>query len=317
MGEYRVAADKTTRRRVFVSKPMSLSPSLQRQQEEISLFDKYMPQNRHQLRRSQYNGNNNATTPLPSSTTLQCEELNRRYYFWKDETTTINPNIIESSTVLVEIPSIYIDNPSNAAVIQRHVSYIVMDAVVNERRNDDLFIPPTDENTVVVSCLNHSVLTGKKFKGTYYAFLMSHTVPCKKKDTNIGVSRYPVFSVIAHNNQARINTEAASNVFYFPVIYDKDTAQAAPHWRLNTTLGPFFSKRAAEECCHEWVKKTRGTTSKQDKARVLAEMFRCSLYSSQKPLNMSIERYLYENNAPLQYIKTCQAIKSECHSIIV
>lgn len=181
---------------------------------------------------------------------------------------------------------------------------------------------PNKENTVVLSQLHHSVLTGRRFVGTYYAFLMSHTLTGKKKDTNIGVSKNPVFSVIAHNNQAKVTTPdgisatSTGDVYSFPVIYDKDTASAAPFWRLNTVLGPFFTKHAAEECCHEWVKKTRGTVSKQQKAPRLARMFDCDLYTTQVSINMPIERYLYENNAPADYIRACQSIKSECRSIV-
>ncbi len=324
MGEYRVAADKEVRRRVVVPRSMSLPIAIQ--QQESSLFDKYMPNNRHQLRRS-YPSNlssSNGSSLSFSSSSIQDkgEEFNKRYYFWKDESgsgSNSNSGIsLLSSTENVQAKENIEPPATHNPTTQRYVTFTVIETLKDEEKKGDPFTLPNEENTVVLSCLNHCLLTGKQFKGTYYAFLMSHTVSGKKKDTNIGVSRYPIFSVIAHNNQARINDETASvgNVLYFPVIYDKDTASAAPYWRLNTTLGPFYSKHTAEECCHEWVKKTRGTTSKQEKARVLAEMFHCSLFSSQTPINMSIERYLYENNAPLQYIKECQAIKKECRGII-
>lgn len=201
---------------------------------------------------------------------------------------------------------------------RRVVTYTNMVTVEKTRNEPRAY--PNKENTVVLSQLHYSVLTGKRLTGTFYAFLMS-TLNGKKKDTNIGVSKNPLFSVIAHNNQAKLPINDApptsmGDVYSFPVIYDKDTASAAPFWRLNTVLGPFYTKHAAEECCHEWVRKTRGTVSKQLKAPRLARMFNCDIYSSQVSINMPIERYLYENNAPVDYIRACQSIKSECRSIV-
>ena len=315
MGEHRIAVNKMMKRR-FVPVTTSLPSILHNN--EVSLFDKYMPQlSRQQLTRSNNGININNTPVLPKDT--QNDEFNRRYYFWKDETGNNNGNTDTYPSVTTiqnenSNPIVEIDLPVPA--MTRHVSFSSLDTTI--KINDAaVSSSPTEENTTIMSGLSQSILTGSKFKGTYYAFLMSHTVRFKKKDTNIGVSRYPIFSVIAHNNQARTPEQSNPSVLQFPIIFDKDTAAAAPFWRLNTTIGTFFTRLAAEKCCHEWVQKTRGTTSKQDKAPVLAKKLHKSLYSSQKPINMPIERFLYENNAPPQYIRACQAIKTECRDIIV
>lgn len=323
MGEYHIAANKTVRRRVVAARTMSLPKSLQK---EESLYDKYMPRNRHHLTRS-LSSSSESTSSLSSLPAIQGDEFNKRYLFWKDEhslgdstETIMTSNIVKiEKETSKETDTSSVFSSSVPPVVQRFVTYSTMETTVsyNTSLNDSGTMAPREEHILILSSLNHCLLTGTKFKGTYYAFLMSHKVSGKKKDTNIGVSRYPIFSVIAHNNQARHNAEAAAKgVHYFPVIYDKDTASAAPFWRLNTTLGPFFTKRAGEECCHEWVKKTRGTTSKQDKAYVLASAYRKNLYTSQNGINMSIERYLYENNAPPQYIREAQSLKTECRIIV-
>ena len=174
---------------------------------------------------------------------------------------------------------------------------------------------PNKLNTVVISALHHAVLTNTTFRGVYYAFLMSHSLKGKKKSTNVGVSKNPIFSVIAHNNQAYVNRAANRTLSKeaFPVIYDKDTASAAPHWKLDQVVGTFISKREAIECCHQWVKKTRGTDSKRERGPKLARYYDTTLYSSQiKSPERSLESQLVRINAPVEYIVASHVMKNAC-----
>lgn len=177
---------------------------------------------------------------------------------------------------------------------------------------------PSKTNTVTLSALHHSVMTNTAFRGVYWAFLMSHNLKGKKKDTNIGVSKNPIFSVMAHNNQALINhgDNARLPRSVFPVIYDKDTASAAPHWKLDTAIGPFLCKQEAIGCCHRWVRKTRGTDSKRSRAPELVELYGNKLYSSQIPINQPLESHLLHLNAPFEYIATTHTTKQQCTRVI-
>ena len=326
MGEYRVAADVVITRRITTASKKSRHPIFTRQDESegttSSLFEKYMPHytNKKKVTKNDHQPlSQSCETPKPVNEAL----MNKRYMFWRDDPHSLSSIKKEEegerrggddgirADVSVENG---IEDEDVAPLLERETTYFNLETAVRrkKKRGDG---PPDDTNTVVLSTLSYSVLTGRRFKGTYYAFLMS-TNYGKKKNTTIGVSRYPIFSVIAHNNQARLNDTHGDDVRLFPVIYDKDTASAAPHWRLDTALGPFFTKRAAENCCHEWVRKTRGTVSKQNKALKLVEALQCEIYSARIPTGVSFERYLVENNAPLAYIKACQSIKRESLSIV-
>lgn len=177
---------------------------------------------------------------------------------------------------------------------------------------------PTKRNTVTLSALHHAVLTNTTFRGVYYAFLMSHALKGKKKNTNVGASKNPIFSVIAHNNQAFVNRPANRHLSKaaFPVIYDKDTASAAPHWKLDRVIGPFIRKEEAIECCHGWVKKTRGTDSKHKRAPELTTHYATNLYSSQVPLRQPLEKHLLQVNAPLEYIVATHVMKTHCTAVV-
>jgi hypothetical protein len=177
---------------------------------------------------------------------------------------------------------------------------------------------PTKRNTVTLSTLHHAILTNTTFRGVYYAFLMSHALKGKKKNTNVGASKNPIFSVIAHNNQAFVNRPANRHLSKaaFPVIYDKDTASAAPHWKLDRVIGPFIRKEEAIECCHGWVKKTRGTDSKHKRAPELTTHYATNLYSSQVPLRQPLEKHLLQVNAPLEYIVATHVMKTHCTTVV-
>lgn len=326
MGEYRVAVDVAIGRRVIVSKKSI--PFFARQDQVSSLFEKYMPYyttKKKETMNERQSLTQSSETPKPVNEEL----INKRYVFWREDAALSSTTIIkkeeedeertgadESVKDCERTDIVTMDDKEEvlSPLLEREITYLHVETT---KRSVCSLQPPDDTNTISLSALCYSVLAGKRFNGTYYAFLMS-TNYGKKKDTNIGVSRYPIFSVIAHNNQARLNVPGVSSddVRLFPVIYDKDTASAAPYWRLDTVLGPFFTKRAAENCCHKWVKKTRGTTSKQNKAFELVEELQCEIYSTRIPIDVPFERYLIDNNAPLSYIKACQTIKHESHFIV-
>lgn len=206
---------------------------------------------------------------------------------------------------------------SGAATATRTACYAVVSRVTYDSREQPDAVPDAS-NTVALSALHHSVMTNTAFRGVYWAFLMSHNLKGKKKDTNIGVSKNPIFSVMAHNNQALIargdNAKLPRSVF--PVIYDKDTASAAPHWKLDTAVGTFYTKTEAIRCCHSWVRKTRGTVSKRERAPKLAKDYDNSLFSSQIPIHTPLESRLFHLNAPFEYIAESHAIKQQCTHVV-
>lgn len=310
MSEYRVAATEISRHHVtsLSEKERDELPAIFLQQlEKINLIDKYMPDYRHQQLKT---SNNSGSSSLPQQNE---EVLNRKYVFWKDngrQQQQEKENIATQTNLQRPLES---PQSTPAATTQCEFTYL---SVVKIDENEKVGKSPDNENTVALSTMHYCLLNESKFEGTYYAFLMT-TLVGKKKDTNIGVSRNPIFSVIAHNNQARQNNDPNADVYSFPVIYDKDTACAAPHWRLNTILGPFFTKRAAENCCHAWVDGTRGIVSKENRAFDLALENEYTMYSHKIQIKEPIVRYLYENNAPISYIKASHDIKNQCKSTIV
>lgn len=141
---------------------------------------------------------------------------------------------------------------------------------------------------MMVSKYTYHALQHRIFPGTYFAFLMSHSLKNKKKDTNIGFSKNPIHSLYLHNGQHIVN---------------KNTSSAAPHWILDIILGPFSTERQAMDCCNEWVSKTRGRESKRLKAYTLYKKYGVNLYSHQVKLNEPYDQFLFNINAPLNYIK--------------
>lgn len=314
---------------------------------DVDLFDKYMPSvidiednddNNNNNNNNQQNDtillNNNESNSYNQQQQKEDENLSENYCFWKDESKKKNTNSIPSTQSNTKTnnnkhnPS-STDKNTDISQQQEYKSNITCHIIqsrkvnVNQNHNDNEdIVVPDDENTVLLSSLHYSVLTDTLFKGVYYAFLMSHTLTGKKKDTNIGVSKNPIFSVMAHNNQALVNNnnqQPKSNIKKredFPVIYDKDTASAAPSWKLDTVIGPFLRRKEAISCCHQWVKKTRGTTSKREKAPILAKHYGSDLYSSQVNITKPLDRYLHDINAPINYLKTCQQIKLQCKNLV-
>ncbi len=206
---------------------------------------------------------------------------------------------------------------SGAATATRTACYTVGACVTYDSRKQPDAVPDAS-NTVSLSALHYSVMTNTAFRGVYWAFLMSHNLKGKKKDTNIGVSKNPIFSVMAPTNQALIGRGDNAKLprAVFPGSYDKDTASAAPHWKLDTAVGTFYTRKEAIGCCHRWVRKTRGTVSKRERAPELAEDYDNSLYSSQIPINTPLESRLFQLNAPFEYIAESHAIKQQCTHVV-
>lgn len=291
MGEYRVRVDSRVHwsvRKGEVGSDLSQISSLESVQEALAtdLFEKYR-----------------MNTARPTRTVERapaCLSGNERF-FWRDDTRTqpIKTSLIESrdsGRVEREVQSVYIQ-------IER--------------------VKPSAEEagraSLAVDKLQYCQLTGKPFDGLYYAFLMSHPLLGMKKDTNIGISKNPIQSVIAHNNQAELipgsggrrgDVPVSGGAAPQPLIIDKDTASAAPHWILDTALGPFFTQRRAIECCQEWLRRTRGISSKRKKAYVLAKRYQCQLYSSRLPIQKPLMNYLSETKAPPIYLESCRQIKA-------
>jgi hypothetical protein len=165
----------------------------------------------------------------------------------------------------------------------------------NEEEEEKEYIPLDMTKMLAISKHHYCVLHNQMFPGAYYAFLMSHDLKNKKKDTNIGFSKDPVYSLYLHNEQRIVN---------------KNTSSAAPHWKLDTVLGPFSTARRAELCCDEWVTKTRGKDSKQTKGFVLHKLFSVNLYSCKIKLNEPFDQFLCNINAPKNYIDTTRKLYS-------
>ena len=288
MSQHRVRAEHricyATRDKTHVD--LESLPSFIREALSIDLFEKY----------------------LPNGAELHAQRVkhqeNEQLLFWGHNKHKAQER--ENNTLTATTP---IDDESEKVTITCHMIKV---------KKLDTAVLPAEDNTVELSTLLYCRLTNKKFRGTHYAFLMSHTMSGKKKDTNIGVSRNPIYSVMAHNNQAYINSGGNNDgdKSFFPVIFDKDTASAAPNWRLHIALGPFYTKNQAVECCHRWVKKTRGTRSKCDKAPVLARQQLVDMYSSQISIEGSFDDYLRRINAPQHYVDYCERIKDEYRTLI-
>ena len=309
MSQYRVRANRVV---TFFSQVdeegliESLLPPFIKQILATDLFAKYLPDYEPRCCNTAIDA---STIPVASSSSSS-EDL---FFIASRHCNTVAPVSTEKKTVVKGHFIQYSTEEANAANVDA-VSADVADTVDAANAN-----AANAGATVVLSSLHYCCMTRQRFRGTYYAFLMSHTMPNKKKDTNIGVSRNPIFSVMAHNNQYYVNQQEEGDKggiphdkYYFPVIFDKDTASAAPNWRLHIVLGPFLTKRTAVECCYKWVKKTRGTRSKCDKAPKLADFYQCHLYSSQIRIKQPFDEYLRERlNAPPHYLESCGAIREE------
>lgn len=85
----------------------------------------------------------------------------------------------------------------------------------------------------------------------HYAFMMMTTLDV----SYIGHSPDPYTNVAEHNTRKFVG---------------RQTATHAPHWRLDTVIGPFATQAAALECATTWLKGVRGVEAKRSKAVILA-----------------------------------------------
>lgn len=131
-----------------------------------------------------------------------------------------------------------------------------------------------------------TTLQGEQFRGSYYAFLMTHPLRGKKTSAHIGYSTNPMLDVHLHNTLA---------------MNDRTTSAAAPHWILDMVLGPFNSAELAIECTREWVSFTRGKESKRRKAYFLSRIYNVPLYSAAIKPTITLRDYLIEK-APPNYL---------------
>jgi hypothetical protein len=149
--------------------------------------------------------------------------------------------------------------------------------------------------SLTISKYNYSLLSRQKFSGSYYAWMIVHYLQNKKKDTNIGVSKNPFYSVYLHNNQFIVN---------------KNTSSAAPHWELDTVAGPFETEETALEFAREWVSQTRGGKSKRKKADDLHKVHGVNLYTRKMTLNQPFDQFLVDANASIHHVKHVQKVMS-------
>jgi hypothetical protein len=123
------------------------------------------------------------------------------------------------------------------------------------------------------------------YTGDWFAFLMIHTLEGKKKSTVIGSSKNPIWTVHVHNKG---------------LIYNKDTRMAMGHWRLAVVLGPFLCKVICDQCCADWLVKTRGVASKIAKGSVLMTKYNVDMYCDKENTPVGLEDFL-DKYAPANY----------------
>ena len=296
----------------------------------VDLFDKYGDYITNKNEDVQSVNDNNHNHSSSSINDNSNENFNQYYYFWRDDSTNKKKHdssgggstVSASTTTTAAVAAPPLNNKEFEEKSFTHeILYYTLNYDIIYS-NDKLY---NETNTIGLSALNYSTLTGKSFEGTQYVTLISHKLEGKKKDTAVLMSNNPFFSVIAHNNQAYVNNDKNNrknriplnhNTYTFPVIYDKDTASAAPHWIADLVVGPFKTRKEGVEFSFELVTKTRGIRSKREKTLKLAKKYNKPVYSSQKNINKPIEEYLIENNAPHSFLNVCNEIHNEFTSYL-
>jgi hypothetical protein len=187
--------------------------------------------------------------------------------------------------------------PPIISSIQRNVTlYVVTSRITSfkhQLENEEMDSDQEEEmdvnlkNTITISKFNYCALQDWVYPGAYYAFLLSHPLKNKKKDTTIGFCKDPIRILYLLNGQYVIN---------------KNTSSAAPYWILDIILGVFPTKEKASYCCKEWVSETRGQKSKREKSEKLFKQFKVNRYSRQIQLKDSFDLFLCNINAPKKYI---------------
>lgn len=123
----------------------------------------------------------------------------------------------------------------------------------------------------------------KKFNYGFYAFMLIRVIDGKdkKNDAIIGYSQNPIYSTYIHNKQKSIKEQQ------LPDKYSE--------WELKIILGNFILKKACQQCCIEWLEKTRGIDSKTQKAKYLKNKYNVDLYSNESYSKKDLQDYMIKN----------------------
>lgn len=95
-------------------------------------------------------------------------------------------------------------------------------------------------------------------EGDHYVFLMIHSLHGKNISSYVGYSRNPSEDVHGHNTLA---------------INDPVTRPVAPHWILDTVIGPFISASLAIECREKIIQHARGKEVKRMKMAFYSDLY--------------------------------------------
>ncbi len=147
-----------------------------------------------------------------------------------------------------------------------------------------------------IDSLQKAELYNIPYQGKYFVFLMSlpHSVP-NKTDSHIGYTTNPITNIYMYNEG---------------FIPDRNTSQAAPHWKLDIVMGPFICLKASYNCAHAWVNGTRGKDSKRAKAEFLASYYNVNIYTYQKEYGHSMEDLLKTHTDP-QFVELLREMTSQ------
>ena len=170
---------------------------------------------------------------------------------------TNNKNI---DSIKVNNNKIITQNENNS-IKSYTLSYEKIDKKVNYDDNDFIFIP---NNILFILNPNED-----KFKYGYFAFMMVRILENeieRKNDAIIGYSQNPFFSTFYRNKQS---------------VKEKIKFHGK-EWQLYIILGPFILKKTCKNCCTDWLMKTRGINSKENRADELQLSYNTDLYSSTK-----------------------------------
>lgn len=132
------------------------------------------------------------------------------------------------------------------------------------------------ENQLSLTRLEYVQMKGEIFEGDYYTFLMTHNVS-SKTDSYVGCTKNPLKEIYLHNEKK---------------TGDRTTAEAAPYWKPDIIMGPFFCRIEAIECGLALVNHSRGKKQKRLKAKELGRAYNVNVYDREERLNCSFEEYL-------------------------
>jgi hypothetical protein len=132
------------------------------------------------------------------------------------------------------------------------------------------------ENQLSLTRLEYTQMKCELFEGDYYTFLMTHNVS-SKTDSYVGCTKNPLKEIYLHNAKK---------------TGDRTTAEAAPYWKPDIIMGPFFCRIESIECGLALVNHSRGKKQKRLKAKELGQAYNVNVYDREERLNCSFEEYL-------------------------